>query len=291
MVGYSTGGALSVQYALDAIEDSGLARPDRIVLISPLIGITAFARFAGVVGWPAIFPRFATTAWLDIVPEYNPFKYNSFPVNAARQGSLLTRALQSQIARLAHENRLGGLPPILAFQSLADATVSTPAVLSGLYSYLPANGSEIVVFDLNRNARFGPMLRAEFENRFEHLLPAAPRTFRASLITNASADTPEVVERAVDAGGTAEQTRTLGLAYPQDVYSLSHVALPFPLNDSLYGLTPAAADGNFGVHLGAVAVRGETDALVVNVASLMRMSSNPFFPYVLERIGEGIPGR
>ena len=36
-----------MKYALDAIEDPTLARPDRIVLISPMIGITAFARFAG----------------------------------------------------------------------------------------------------------------------------------------------------------------------------------------------------------------------------------------------------
>ena len=34
---------------------------------------------------------------VGIVPEFNPFKYNSFPINGARQSSLLTRALQSQI--------------------------------------------------------------------------------------------------------------------------------------------------------------------------------------------------
>ena len=49
VVGFSNGGALAMKYALDALEDKRLARPDRIVLISPMIGITAFARFAGVV--------------------------------------------------------------------------------------------------------------------------------------------------------------------------------------------------------------------------------------------------
>ena len=48
LVGFSNGGALAMKYALDAIEDQELGRPDRLVLISPMIGITAFARFAGI---------------------------------------------------------------------------------------------------------------------------------------------------------------------------------------------------------------------------------------------------
>lgn len=59
-----------------------------------MIGITEMARFAGVFGWLAIFPPFAKAAWLSVVPEFNPFKYNSFPINGARQSSLLTRSLQ-----------------------------------------------------------------------------------------------------------------------------------------------------------------------------------------------------
>ena len=48
---------------------------------------------------------------------------------------------------------------------------------------------------------------------------------------------------------------------------------------------------NFGVNLGAMAIRGERGTLIVSVDSLTRMSSNPFFPYLLERIGAGIGGR
>src|SRR5262245_55480791 len=57
LVGYSNGGALALQYALEAIDDPQLARPARVVLISPMIGITRFARFAGIAGWPPVFPR------------------------------------------------------------------------------------------------------------------------------------------------------------------------------------------------------------------------------------------
>jgi alpha-beta hydrolase superfamily lysophospholipase len=290
LVGFSNGGALAMKYALDAVEDASLARPDRIVLISPMIGITAFARFAGVFGWPAIVPRFAKAAWLSVVPEFNPFKYNSFPINGARQSSLLTRILQEQISRLARANRLAGLAPVLTFQSLVDFTVSTPAIITALYGNLPANGSELVVFDLNRNARLGPLLRPSFDDKFERLLPAPPRRFRTVFITNASPATAEVVERAVDAGASPERTRMLGLAYPPEVYSLSHVAVPFPVTDSLYGMFPET-DEHFGVQLGAMAGRGEVGALIVTLDSLIRMSSNPFFPYMLERIEAGIPGR
>ncbi len=97
MVGFSNGGALATQYAIEALSDKPLPRADRLVLISPMIGITAFARFAGVFGWPAVFPAFANAAWLGIVPEFNPFKYNSFPINGARQSSQLTRVLQDLI--------------------------------------------------------------------------------------------------------------------------------------------------------------------------------------------------
>jgi hypothetical protein len=79
----------------------------------------------------------------------------------------------------------------------------------------------------------------------------------------------------------------LGLSYPPGVYSLSHVALPFPMSDSLYGLQPDPAE-NFGVNLGAVAPRGERDTLIVSLDALLRMSSNPFFSYMIERIEEGI---
>ena len=82
----------------------------------------------------------------------------------------------------------------------------------------------------------------------------------------------------------------LGLSYPAGLYSLSHVALPFPMNDSLYGLTPDTAE-DFGIHLGALAPRGERNVLVASLDALLRVASNPFFPYLIGRIEEGIDSR
>jgi hypothetical protein len=42
----------------------------------------------------------------------------------------------------------------------------------------------------------------------------------------------------------------------------------------------------FGVSLGAIAPRGERNVLILNLDALLRASSNPFHPFLMERIGE-----
>jgi alpha-beta hydrolase superfamily lysophospholipase len=287
LVGFSNGGALALKYALDAIADPQLARPDRLVLISPMIGITRFARFAGLAGLPAILPPFAKAAWLGVVPEFNPFKYNSFPVNGARQSYRLTHVLQAETARYARTGQLTQLPPIITFQSVMDFTVSTSAIVSALYAHLPPNGSELVLFDVNRTVKFGPLLRRSADTALSRLLPPGPRTYRVAIITNADDDSSDEVERTTEAGATVEHIRPIGLTYPAGMYSLSHVALPFPMTDSLYGLMPDSTQ-DFGIHLGALAPRGERNVLIASLDALLRVASNPFFPYMIARIDEGI---
>ncbi|MDP2355402.1 MAG: alpha/beta hydrolase [Beijerinckiaceae bacterium] len=283
LIGYSNGGALALNYALDALENNSITRPDKIILFSPMIGVTRFARFAGVAGLPALFPPFAKAAWLSIVPEFNPFKYNSFPVNAARQSYLLTRMLQDKIRRLSVNGRIRDLAPIQTFQSVADFTVSSLAIVDMLYNHLPINGSELVIFDINRSTRFGPLVSAGAAATFDRVIAPGARDFTNRLVTNASATSLEMVERVTSSGSSTPSERRLGLAYPREVYSLSHIALPFPLSDSLYGMHPDPEE-NFGVNLGAIATRGERGVLVIGMDTLMRMSSNPFFSYMLERI-------
>jgi alpha-beta hydrolase superfamily lysophospholipase len=289
LVGFSNGGALAMKYALDAVEHPDLEQVDRLILITPMIGITEMARFAGLAGLPAVFPAFASAAWLGVIPEFNPFKYNSFPVNGARQSSLLTRALQPRIARYARDGRLDELPPIITFQSVVDFTVSTRAIVTALHAQLPSGRSELVLFDINRNTKFGPLLRPQAETTLDRLLPPTPRPFKTTLITNATADTAEVVERVIEAGATTEQVRVLPFVYPKDVFSLSHVALPFPISDSLYGAEPDPSEF-FGAHLGALAILGERGVLMMSLDSLVRLSWNPFYPYLVGRIQEDLGG-
>ncbi|UPY38277.1 alpha/beta hydrolase [Sediminicoccus sp. KRV36] len=290
IVGYSNGGALALKHAMDAVEDPSLVQPARVVVISPMVGVSGFARFAGLASLPAMLPRFAKAAWLSILPEFNPFKYNSFPVNAAVQSFRLTQQVQGQARRLSRAGRLEGMAPVLAFQSLMDFTVSTQALVNDFFALLPANGSELVIFDRNRGTKLSFLLRPAFDPAVERIVPDPPRNWRLTVITNRDDTSTEVVARVTPAGATQEEVVPLGLQYPRDVYSLSHIALPFPVTDSLYGLSPEA-EAEFGVSLGATAIRGETGVLVMALDSLVRISWNPFFPYMAGRIGQVLPPR
>lgn len=287
LVGYSNGGALAMKYALDALDAPALRQPEQIALLSPMIGVTAFARFAGFAGLPAMLPAFAKAAWLNISPEYNPYKYNSFPVNAARQSWLLTQALHEQINRGVHDHKLAQLPPILAFQSVMDSTVSTRAVVSGLFDQLPANGSELVVFDINQAGSFRPLFRPSSWTAVADLLPEAKRRYSVTIVTNASPDRFDMVAKTTPAGSTRETVMPLSVAYPQEVYSLSHVAIPFPPDDDLYGRHPAVKN-RYGISLGTIALWGETSVLSVGKDALMRVTSNPFYDYMQTRIDSRI---
>jgi alpha-beta hydrolase superfamily lysophospholipase len=289
LAGFSNGGALAVKYALDAIEDPKLPRADHLTLFTPMIGITRFARYAGLAGLPAVLPPFASAAWLSNIPEFNPFKYNSFPVNGARQSYLLTDALQRQIQQLARSGRLETIPPVLTFQSVIDFTVSTPAILTALYSFLPDNGSEIVLIDVNRTVKFGPLLRPSAYVALDRLTPTTPQAYRFTSIVNAGDDTDATLERSIAPGQLTTVDKPLGLPYPRGIFSLSHLSIPIPTDDPLYGTHPDPKTGlEFGLNLGALEARGERGALIVDQDFLTRLPSNPFFPYLLARVEESI---
>ena len=188
---------------------------------------------------------------------------------------------------LRRSGRLGELPPILTFQSVMDFTVSTPAIISGLYAQLPANGSELVLFDVNRTVKFGPLLRPSADTALNRLLPPAIRSYRTTIITNATEDSSNVEEHSIEAGDMNERRRPLETSYPDGMYSLSHVALPFPMSDALYGMTPDKTE-SFGPNLGALAPRGERNVLITSLDALLRVASNPFFPYLADRIAQDI---
>jgi alpha-beta hydrolase superfamily lysophospholipase len=282
LVGYSNGGALAVKYAQDVLEGSGLPRPDRIVLMSPMIGVTPFAGFARVAMLLHRIPFFEKNAWLDVVPEYNPYKYNSFPANAGLQTYRLTQALNAQTERLAAGGRLKELAPVLAFQSLVDATVSTDAIVHRLFDRLPANGSELVLFDINRESTLAPFLTPPEEELLADLRARTDLTYRLTAVTNARRDTRDVVARSWGPGPPKLEETALGLAWPPDVFSLSHVAIPFPESDDLYGRLEEPPP-TFGLRLGRIGPRGERAVLTVPFDQWMRLTWNPFFPYLAER--------
>jgi hypothetical protein len=78
--------------------------------------------------------------------------------------------------------------------------------------------------------------------------------------------------------------KELGLSWPDDVYSLTHVALPFPAEDPLYG-----GRGNSespGIHLGDIALRGERGVLHIPPSEMLRLRWNPFYPFLETKVLE-----
>jgi pimeloyl-ACP methyl ester carboxylesterase len=281
LVGYSNGGALVLKYALDALEGSGDPQAARIVLLSPMIGVARFAWLARVISALGPLPAFEKARWLDVYPEYNPFKYNSFPANAGFQTSLITRALYADLDRIESAGLGDRLPPILTFLSVVDSTVSARAVVTSLYERLPANGSALVLFDVNHLAGVDEFIQPSDLETGQRFIDASPRRYQRVLITNASSETRDVEARVVDAGVGAVNHLPLGMAWPADVFSLTHIALPFRPDDPLYGYEPGPPSPM--VNLGRLSPRGEKGVLTVATDSLMRLSSNPFFGVVAER--------
>ena len=75
----------------------------------------------------------------------------------------------------------------------------------------------------------------------------------------------------------------LNMSWPEGIYSLSHLAIPFPIEDPLYGTNPSTTP-NKHVHLGNIYLRGERNVLRIAEKDLTRLRCNPFIDYVKDRI-------
>jgi hypothetical protein len=67
------------------------------------------------------------------------------------------------------------------------------------------------------------------------------------------------------------------------VFALSHVAIPFPLDDPVYGV--GSDDGKL-LNIGGAELRGETGVLAISATLLTRLRHNPFYSYQMSRIRE-----
>ncbi len=287
ILGYSNGASLALMYAMDSITDLAARTPDRLVLLSPMVAVDSLARFSRLFYWLGRLEFFEQSRWLDILPEYDPHKYNSFPMNAGLQSYKLTMAVSAQLQRMSVNGQLEQMPPILTFQSLVDKTVITSAVLDKLYEKLPANGSELVLFDINRREELEEYILPKHKLLLNRAMNGGSGKYAVSAVTNRAENDHRVLELRQAAGVPGFVGRTLPYAWPDDVYSLSHVALPFPLDDEVYGLESGGADSGYP-HLGRVQMLGESGALILPPALLQRLRSNPFYGYIEERLDDVI---
>lgn len=281
--GFSTGAALCVEYALAQLQGEALPKPAQLLLFSPAIGVDPLARLAGTVDMLSNIPGLGRLAWEERLPEFDPYKYNSFPLNAGAQIWKLTQRIDDQLADLQAAGGVSGLPPVLAFQSMVDATVSAQAVVKTLYSRLAPEGHRLVLFDANRLGNTLHVLDPELFAGRQRLLDLPAQPFSLDIVTNARDDAPEIALWRRPAGSTQEQIIATALQWPADVFALSHVALPVPADDPVYGATPPAVAGQ-QIWLGRAALYGERGMLLIPETALLRLRYNPFFPWMMTQV-------
>ena len=282
IVGYSTGAALALDLALNALEEGASPVPASLVLISPAIGVHAATGLANWKARLAVLPGLGRLAWLQIRPEFDPYKYNSFATNAGGQVHSLTRSVARRIAARAQSAPTEVLPPTLVFKSTVDATVSTVAVVDRLLARLAPNRHELVLFDINRFAVKSRLLTSDPGPLSDRLMADETLPFALTLVTNENPGSVMVLARRKPPfSAEVSTTEPLNLAWPAGVISLSHVALPFPPDDPLYGQRPP---GNEDVlFLGQMAIQGERGLLQFPSDWLMRLRHNPFYAFLEAR--------
>lgn len=284
LVGYSNGGALSVHYALECLEDETLPKVEGIVLISPAIGVTPMAALAVWQGRIGHWLGLEKLAWNSISAEYDPYKYNSFAVNAGDQVYRLTAEIGKHLSRLDEEDQLEAFPPLLAFQSTVDATVSTPALIEGLFAKLPGDRHELVLFDLNRTGRIESFLAKDPGDHLKELIRSSQKPFSLTVFRNRNEHELAVEIRHFSLTDSTPVITDPGLSWPKGLYSLSHVALPFSPDDPLYGNGLDPGEEKAGFQIGNVVLRGEKGVLKISPVDQLRLRWNPFYPWMEDRV-------
>lgn len=273
--GYSNGGLLAVHYALECDDREGLDCPDGLVLFSPSIAVSKLAVLTNLHAGISWLPYFEKFRWQTVLPEIDPFKFTSFPKRAAWE---VRRILSLTHTQLADPNKVAKLPPVLTFQSAVDGTVSASAIITLLYNRLPADHSRLVVYGVNSNSTMLHLMRGKPVDPAKLFQSMAPLGFNAVVLQNHD-DTGRGVDSWTMLAGAGEATtERTRYSWPDDVFSLSHIALPFRSDDLVYG------DGNRPeargrVILGALSPRGERRVMRLNAEFFLRMRYNPFFGF------------
>jgi hypothetical protein len=113
------------------------------------------------------------------------------------------------------------------------------------------------------------------------VLPKLQRTdrpFRLTVLGNVRPNSEELSLKIRDDGVWTEQP--LNMSWPNGMVSLSHVAVPIPPDDPVYG--DGANTG--GLSLGTLSMRAEPSALMIPSSLFVRCRQNPFYDFMEDRV-------
>lgn len=264
--GYSNGAALALMAAL---------KPDaaihRLVLISPMIGVRKAAIIARLMALPARLRLIRAADWLRLNPETNPYKYQSFPLISARHSRNVSRQVQRALRA---PGAIARLPPMLIAQSLADRTVEVAdleRVLLRRLTEMRRPPHRLLLFGASDHA---PL---PLQKRGADMVARAPAALDVTLVSGAADG--NAILRHRPAGEAEPPARILAGGWPRALLSLSHVALPFPVDDAVFGIPLATLD---------MVPHGEPGVLGRHAPAIARVTCNPCFPLLLTAAMKGL---
>ncbi len=155
-------------------------------------------------------------------------------------------------------------------------------MVNRLYNQLPAGGHELVLFDINRTKVNLSLILNDPLQPYRQMMADGEFNYDFTLIENQSLDSRQIQSRSINDASITP----LSLSWPKQVYSLSHVALPFPRSDALYG--PIWDADKQHIQIGTGASRGERGVFSVSASEIMRQKWNPFHRYMLSKMDETI---
>jgi hypothetical protein len=107
--------------------------------------------------------------------------------------------------------------------------LSAPALISRLFDRLPDRGHELVLFDVNRVELVEKLLSKDPAEELAELLTGKSHKFALSVVKNELTDgvpSRRVVVMKREAGTAETSTQVTEMEWPDEVFSLSHIALP-----------------------------------------------------------------
>lgn len=283
IMGYSTGAPLALNYTLKALEnENNLTIPSSLIFYSPAIGVSPAAPFAV---WQSRLGHLLGVdrlAWNTISPEFDPFKYASFAVNAGDQVYRICNEVQKQLDAYTKQKKTEKkvFPPVLSFTSVVDSTVNVFSLVNKLYARLPKAKHALVLFDINHNFKAHYFIKPSVNASIEKLKNSAiAQPYTLDFISNNNSKDGRLM--CITQG---KEPEPLEFYWSKGLYSLSHLAMPISQNDPLYGSSHAPKSP--GIQLGHLAVYGETSVLQTSASTLLRQRWNPFHDYSKQRVLE-----
>jgi hypothetical protein len=229
------------------------------------------------------------------MPEFDPYRYNSFATNAARVVHQLTTSVDERITRRIQSAPEYVLPPILVFKSTVDYTVTTEAVVDNLLMRLRPDRHHLVLYDINRSAVSSALLNDNSGSFTTRLMEDGSLPFAVTFVGNEKPESRVIVKRhKCPYSNEVKITGVLEVTWPVGVLSLSHIALPFSPQDPIHGRVRPEESST--IYLGSMALRGETGLHRIPADWLLRMRYNPFYDSMesilfdwLDKSGGGAP--